>query len=282
MNTTAKKWFDGRRLLIATKHGKEKVIAPVLEKALGVTCIVPEDYDTDQFGTFTGEIERNEAPLETARRKCETAMSNYGYDLAIASEGSFGAHPLAGFLPCNDELLMLIDKRNRLEICERELSMQTNMNAASITTETELTEFAVRCGFPGHGIVLSLPGTEMITKGINDAHELIRTFRHYKTMSAEVKIETDMRAMLNPTRMKVIEKATVKLAGRINSLCPECHFPGFGITDALPGLPCEMCNRPTRSTLAYRYTCVKCRHSLQLPKSAKKKEDAAFCDYCNP
>ncbi len=282
MKATAKKWFEGRRLLIATKHGKERVIAPVLEQALGVICVVPSDYDTDQFGTFTGEIKRLVDPLETARKKCKAAMSKYGFDLAIASEGSFGPHPTIGFLPCNEELLLLIDQRNSLEITERELSTETNMDCANITTEDELHAFTRSCGFPEHGVVLSIPGTGEITKGIDTLQKLTRTFQRYKKTADKVLIETDMRAMHNPTRMKVIEKAVIKLSERILNHCPECYSPGFGISEAIPGLPCEMCNLPTKSTLAYRYSCLRCDHTLQLPKSDKKKEDAAFCDYCNP
>jgi hypothetical protein len=44
--------FPGRKLLIASKHQKEEVIAPLLEKALEVTCIVPANFDTDELGTF--------------------------------------------------------------------------------------------------------------------------------------------------------------------------------------------------------------------------------------
>ena len=127
MNGSSDKWFKGRRLLIATRHGKEAVIAPVLEEALGVRCIVPDNYDTDRFGTFTGEIPRAHDPVGTARLKCETAMDEYGLDLAVASEGSFGAHPSISFVPCNEELLVLIDRRNNLEIIARELSLETNM-----------------------------------------------------------------------------------------------------------------------------------------------------------
>jgi hypothetical protein len=32
--------FRGRNLLIATKHEKEKAIAPILEKELGVKCFI--------------------------------------------------------------------------------------------------------------------------------------------------------------------------------------------------------------------------------------------------
>lgn len=49
--------FTGRKLLIATKQKKEKVITPLLEKALGVICFINTDFNSDIFGTFTGEID---------------------------------------------------------------------------------------------------------------------------------------------------------------------------------------------------------------------------------
>jgi len=96
-------------------------------------------------------------------------------------------------------------------------------------------------------------------------------------------IETDMRAMYNPSRMKVIERATKKLADKINSLCPNCDNPGFGITDIQQGLPCEMCNFPTRSTLKYIYTCMKCNYEKEEKyPNGKLTEDPMNCDICNP
>ncbi|MFM8711078.1 MAG: DUF6671 family protein, partial [Sphingomonadales bacterium] len=85
--------FTGRKLLIATKHKKEIVLSPLLEAALGVHCFTDDRLDTDLLGTFTGEIERLDDPLTTARKKCEQGMALTGCDLAVASEGSFGAHP---------------------------------------------------------------------------------------------------------------------------------------------------------------------------------------------
>ena len=70
--------FVGRTLVIATQHQKEKVIAPALEAALGVRCIVPDQFDSDRFGTFSGEIPRIKTPLETARDKCIAAMQQSG------------------------------------------------------------------------------------------------------------------------------------------------------------------------------------------------------------
>ena len=43
--------FQGRELLIVTKHEKEKVISPILERELGVKCVVTDNFDTDILGT---------------------------------------------------------------------------------------------------------------------------------------------------------------------------------------------------------------------------------------
>jgi len=41
--------FRGRTILIATKHEKEKVIASIITKVLGVNCIVSLGFDTDEL-----------------------------------------------------------------------------------------------------------------------------------------------------------------------------------------------------------------------------------------
>ena len=102
--------FKNRKLVIATKHKKETVIAPLLEKYLGVHCFVPNDFDTDTLGTFTGEVERKGNALETVRQKCLLAMEQTNCDLGIASEGSFGPHPTIFIAHADDEFLLLLDK----------------------------------------------------------------------------------------------------------------------------------------------------------------------------
>jgi hypothetical protein len=127
------KLFNNRAVLIATKHHKEKVIAPLLQAHFNMTTAVPPDFDTDNFGTFSGEIERKNGALETLRQKCVAAMNQYGYDLGIASEGSFGPHPTLFFGHADDELLVIIDKKNNLEIIAREVSLDTNFNSETIS-----------------------------------------------------------------------------------------------------------------------------------------------------
>lgn len=146
--------FENRRLIIATMHKKESVIAPILEKELGINCFIDESFNTDSFGTFTGEVERQIDPVSTAREKCLQAMMMNDCDLGVASEGSFGPHPSLFFESANDELLIFIDKRNKLEILVRELSTETNFNGKQLKNENELLDFAKSIGFPEHGLIL--------------------------------------------------------------------------------------------------------------------------------
>lgn len=277
--------FTGRRLVIATKHEKEKVIAPLLEKALGVCCFVKEDFDTDTLGTFTGEIERKLDPIATARQKCLMAMELANCDLGIASEGSFGSHPSLFFVNADDEFLIFIDKKNNFEIIARELSMETNFNGKEIETEKDLFEFADSVKFPSHGLILrsSKEDYNQIIKGIIDASKLKEAFEELIEKSDSIYAETDMRAMYNPTRMSVIETATKKLVNKINSCCPECNVPGFGVTDVKKGLACNLCGSPTNSTLSFIYSCKKCNFKKEeLHPHQKTSEDPMYCDYCNP
>jgi len=277
--------FQGRNLVIATKHEKEKVIAPILESQLGVKCFVPSDLDTDKLGTFTGEVDRKEDSITTARNKCLMAMGLTNCDLAIASEGSFGSHPTIFFAAADDEFLVLIDKKNNIEISARELSLETNFNGSEIKTIDELKEFAVKSNFPSHGLILRKSKDDLneITKGITDEKLLNKTFFELIKNYGTAYIETDMRAMFNPSRLKVIEKTTKKLVEKIKSLCPNCDTPGFGIVDRKAGLRCEQCNFPTRSTLSYIYNCQKCNYKREVEfPNGKKTEDPMYCDICNP
>lgn len=277
--------FQSRRLLIATKHEKESVIAPLAEKALGVSCFVPKDFDSDLLGTFTGEVDRKLDPIATARQKCLMAMEMTDCDLAIASEGSFGQHPSLFFVKAGEEFLIFIDKKNNLEIISRELSTETNFNGRELKTEEALFEFANSVGFPSHGLILRKGREENadIFKGITDEKQLKNVFGHLQQKYGSVYVETDMRALYNPTRMGVIEEATKKLLDKINSQCPQCSMPGFGITDAKSGLKCSLCGSPTRSTLSYIRQCLHCHYlEEEMFPHKKKDEDPMYCDFCNP
>jgi hypothetical protein len=277
--------FKSRKMVIATMHNKEQVIKPILESNLGCICIVPPDFNTDQLGTFSGEIERESDPISTARKKCELAMNLTDTDMAVSSEGSFGQHPSIFFAHADDEFLLFVDRKNDLEIIVRELTLETNFNGGFVENEKELIDFAERAKFPSHGLILRKSSGDLInmTKGIVSYDELIVVFQSLKRKFGKVHIETDMRALYNPTRMKVIGNLTQKLVDKINFNCPNCSTPGFGKTDVKLGLPCDYCSFPTKSIKSHIYSCTKCAYSEEKKFPFDKlKEDPMFCDICNP
>ncbi len=282
---TVKALFKGRKLVIATKHKKEEAIAPLLEKMLGVKCFVPKNMDTDTLGTFTGEVARTDNPLAVARKKCEIAMALTNCDLAVSSEGSFGTHPVLFFAQANNELLILIDKKNNLEISASALSAETNFDASKIKSEKELIAFANKIKFPSHGLIIrkEKESKEGIYKDITCWKSLKEVFKKVISKYGEAYVETDMRAMNNPSRMLVIKAASKKLITKIQACCPQCNTLGFGITETKKGLPCQICNFSTRSILSYIYTCKKCLFTKEekYPNN-KKVEDPMYCDICNP
>lgn len=277
--------FKGRKLVIGTMHGKERVIAPALEKMLGVRCVVAAGLNTDQLGTFTGETERPWDPLTTARKKCLLAMEIADCDLAVASEGSFGPHPHIPFIPVDDEWLFFIDSKNKLELHSREVTTATNFGGMQVSNHEELTGFAQRAGFPSHGLILRTGegATTGIVKGITNMENLLAAFDTIQQLHGSAFVETDMRAMYNPTRMLQIEKAAESLAKKLACNCPACNTPGFGIMDAKTGLPCQCCGMPTQAVLSYVHRCVKCGYEKdELYPTSKQYADPAGCDICNP
>ena len=277
--------FKNIKLLIATKHQKELVIAPLFEKQLEVQCFVNENFDTDLLGTFSGEIERKLNVIETLRQKCLLAVKDTDFDLVVASEGSFGSHPTLFFASADDEFLMFKDLKNDIEIVARHLSIDTNFDSCLVKNQENLEEFASKVKFPSHGIILksSENNPEVILKDSESLSDLFNNYQILKQNFYGVFAETDMRANKNPTRMQVISETAQKLIEKITCLCPNCQFPGYEIKEVNAGLPCDLCGLKTKSTLSYTYGCSKCDFKQEeFYPLGKKTEDPTYCDFCNP
>ncbi|MGN6396011.1 MAG: DUF6671 family protein [Mucilaginibacter sp.] len=277
--------FFQRNFLIATSHKKEEAIAPVLREKFQANVIVPEGFNSDMFGTFTGEIERVGSPLDAARKKSKAAASAFNASLVIASEGSFGPHPSLYFVPADDEILLLTDYKNDLELAVREVSTDTNFSAKQVASLDEVKTFAEAAGFPGHKVILKKSNNDYshLVKNIKSWDELQLISKVFLADYGSLFIETDMRAMNNPTRMSVIAQTAEKLAVLMNSKCPHCKTPGFDVGKIVPGLPCISCKLPTESTLKYIYICKKCKyHQDSYYPNKKSFEDPQFCEWCNP
>lgn len=279
------RYLCGVNFSIATMHGKEQVIAPLFKQQFDALAHVPQNINTDLLGTFTGEVEREGDMLSVARKKCLMAMDMLNLDVGVASEGSFGSHPEWGFIPSATECVLLIDRKNGFEIHDSILSTETNYAGRFIKTEAELRAFAADAGFPAHGLILrkAESTSEEIFKGLEDEEKLKQAFFTLHDKYGAAFVETDMRAMHNPTRMKMIARCTQTLIEKIKSACPECRQPGFGVVEVIRGLPCRICAIPTRSVLAHLFICSGCgfREEKIFPGN-KQCEDPMYCDNCNP
>lgn len=282
-NLNLKSIFDQRELFVATMHGKEKVIGTKMKEAFGISSCIDKEFNTDEFGTFSGEIERLVSPYESAIKKCELAHEKFSYDLVIASEGSF--YMTFGFVSTNHEFILLKDFKNDLEIKADFVTHDTNFNGQLFNGVEGLEDFLDKCKFPSHALILrpKSDSFERMDKGVNNIVHLERLMQSYLNEFGSVYLETDMRAMFNPTRMLSISSATDKLVSKMKSNCPDCSVPGFGIKRVEDGLPCELCLAPTKGVKKHIYECDKCSFSNEILYPNKKSfQDPMYCDVCNP
>ncbi len=280
--------FSGRTLGVATIHGKERVIGPALMKALPLTGFTSIDgIDTDRFGAFSGEVQRELDPMETCKAKAEHGAVVSGLDLVIASEGSFGPYPPAPFMSCDQEILVLFDASNGSFFDYCHISLQTVFGGEECKNWGQVKDFAERMKFPEHGLVLRAQekwhAGDAMKKGITSERDLKDFADILLAQSGSCWVETDMRAMVNPTRMSVIEETAERFAQELAVTCPACGVCWFRITQALPGLPCELCGWPTESTRAYLRSCRSCAHTATSPRpDGKTTEEPTHCGNCNP
>ncbi|MBU3615872.1 hypothetical protein ICN20_01390 [Polynucleobacter sp. JS-Polo-80-F4] len=277
--------FSNRSVSLLTKHGKEKVIAEVLNTQVGCRLHQTDAYDTDLLGTFTQETPRYGSQLDAVRKKASIGMDLLKLDLGIANEGAFVNDPHSGMIPWNNELLVLIDQKHQLEITGFASGPAQNDNTY-ISHWEELEKFADSALFPSHYLVIK-PTDEyhpQSRKGIKDLSELKEAFEWAKGLSSKgiIYVENDLRAFANPTRMENIRRAAIDLASKMNSLCPQCQTPGFWVKDVKRGLPCNACGLATDQEIAKIWGCLKCDHELTEGMKVFKLADPSKCHHCNP
>ena len=276
--------YTGQTVAFLTQHGKESLIGPALQAALGCTVVRAEGYDTDLLGTFSGEVPRLESQLQTARTKARIGMELTGTHLGLASEGSFVPDPFGGLMPWNIEVLVWIDARHGLEIVGMAQGPARSLHRV-LRWWPELEKFAIEAGFPEHHLLLrpQSEGDPRIRKGLHDWHGLRQAFAacQQEAGNQQVYAENDHRAFCNPTRQAMIQRAGQDLLDKLQSCCPVCSLPGFAITGHTPGLPCRLCGRGTRLARSYTWQCAVCshRHEQDAPNT---HADPGRCNACNP
>lgn len=241
-------------------------------------------FDTDEFGTFTGEIARTLSPYQTCVLKATRAAERYDYELAIASEGSFGPHPSFPFIPSDHEIMVFLDRTNNWIIADQFTTPETNYRMMTINSQTKLDDFLTKAGFPEHALTLQTNSDKkVIAKGIRDDYALQCALASGFKLEKELFIATDMRAMMNPSRMQAIAVLAQRLADRIKCHCPYCCAPGFGFKETKGSLLCHQCVSPTSLYQQEIWGCIQCNYIEQHPrKDGLVAAEPQYCQYCNP
>jgi len=275
--------LENQSILLVTKHNKQEVIAPDFKKEFNAKVIVCENVDTDKFGMFSGEIKRIQSAKETVLNKAlEGLKLNTGFEFAIASEGSFGNHPDSVFLPYNEEWLVIVEKSTNEAVYAKSGTVKTNFANQITSNENEIESFLNRV--PNAKYVLKTALNEkIICKGVSKQSEILEKCKSYFEQGKQVLIETDLRAMNNPLRMKNIAATTKQLIENLKSKCPSCNQPGFSIQDSVPGLLCELCEFPSSYPKNHVKICAHCSFEQVVPPvHGLTRLEAQYCHFCNP
>lgn len=284
-SSISKSPYSNQTVVLTTKHQKLDLIAPILERELGMKLVLHE-ADTDELGTFSGEIERTSTASETATQKAKIGMKALGLPLGIASEGSIGPDPLMPFMKSDIEYLSFIDNEREIEIILTHRSLE--IIAGEIVTEpgVDIGSFLERVDFPNHKLIVvpNVADKTLAIKGIGTLVELKSAILLLAGQSKDGKVllQSDLRAHCSPSRQQNIKRAAELLAARINSPCPKCQCPGWGVTGYLKGLDCADCGEAvTKAIRAEISSCVKCPFEL-IGEHLAQFADPSTCDSCNP
>ncbi|MBS0536389.1 MAG: hypothetical protein JSR72_20245 [Proteobacteria bacterium] len=281
--------YAGRTAVVATMHGKEKAIGPSFCSRLGMTTLVPEMFDTDLLGTFTGEIPRFGSMEDAVIAKARAAIRITGHALSIASEGSYGPHPQIPFIAAGIELMVFVDDERGIVIKESLIDEAPVFAHVTARDGEDISAFLAQVGFPDHALIASPNKPGLIRprfhKGLNTKGALTAAMASSCAESTDgrVLVQTDMRAHMNPTRMQALEKLAGRLVERIACTCPSCRSPGFGVVGVEKGLPCEYCGGPSVLVRQDILGCVNCAHKeTRARKDGMTTAEQRFCTECNP
>ena len=275
--------------VLTSMHAKERVIGPILLDELGLIVGLATGVNTDQFGTFSRQVERTGSQLDAARAKIAAGFQYApSARVGLASEGSFGPHPYIPFLAIGRELVLMVDRESGVELTGYDASPDTNFGHAVVRDREAAFAFAQRVRFPEHGLIVmgcrdEQPAPDLLlTKDILDLTALETAVQPAIRLCGAAFVETDMRAHRNPTRMIAIERATRDLVRRFHSQCPNCGHRGFDVVERIPGLPCAWCGEPTNVIMAEALTCQSCGYSDERSVATAPTADPGQCYGCNP
>lgn len=277
--------YAGRTIILTSKHQKLDLFQESFHQKLAAE-VRELPLDTDLLGTFSGEIERVDSPLESAIKKARMGMQATGIPLGIASEGSIGADPTVPWIQADYELAVFVDSERDLVISQSYLSHEICAAKVTVGSGADLAEFLLKAGFPDHGLIVRPDSAiePFVIKGVRDYSSLELAIEQSLalTLNGLITIESDFRAMHSPTRRANIFKAAELLAARISNLCPQCNCPGWGRIGYLKGVSCSDCGLDNPEAIfKEELGCYKC-DLVEQGRVIRELLDPASCIFCNP
>jgi len=272
--------FAGATLALLTRHQKLPLVASALAP-LGFNLQLTEAFDTDQLGTFSGEIARTQTPLQAALHKAKLAAELTGARYGLGSEGSFGGGPLPGLLNWDQELLVWFDTQTGQQVVA-EASGAVSIRAQPFTTLASLHDILTQAP-SGQAWMLQLDTTakQPMYKGLQSQADIEAALTGSGWQSGQsVTLLPDLRAMHCPERQQYIRQAAMQLAAQLQQRCPACGAADFSVKSQQRGLPCASCLTATTAVLWRVQRCDCCGHQLNL--RTEQLADPACCPQCNP
>lgn len=278
--------YAGGRIGLATIHAKERAIAPPFRRLIDAKVVVAPNLNTDILGTFTGEVPRPDALVETSLLKAELVFRTMDVDCAIASEGSYGPIDRLPFNAGGLEIMAFVDRKRGIRLVETMTTHRTNWRLMAFEAGDPSVPQAVKSlGFPDYGVFVirgSVGGHTVKDLATLDAVVAAVDREARRSEDGKALVVADMRAHRNPTRMKVLRALAWRLARRLATLCPRCGAPGFGHMLSPRGLPCEACGEPTHWIDFEVDGCACCGHAVARPRSdGRRTAPRLFCKACH-
>lgn len=255
------------RFVLTSASQKERAIKPALEKYFSAQIVLVKSNESES--------------TSTAISKAQEGTKRTGEILGLGSQGTFTE-------AIDEEILVLFDQQRKHIVTERLRTGDTNYSLTTARSMDELDAFLKLMDFPTHGIVVTAdqPKPNAPTfKGIQDFRKLREALHSVLAYSETEKalVTTDMRAHMNPTRMRAIGVTAERLCKRLLQLCTKCAAPGFGVVAYTKGLECETCHSPTMLARQEHWICNACLHSETKGRSdGLTTSPSTYCTICNP
>lgn len=276
--------YPAKSACLLTKHGKETLLQPLINEALGLSLVRTNEFDTDLLGTFDGIVKRIRSPLNNARYKAKKACELNDSDVGIGSEGSFSTDNVTGLIPWTSEIIYWFDKKNQCELYGVHEGPSFHQ-CHQITSVKDLVNLTNDFDFEKQALMLSANTKRgyVVIKAITTAKILTDTTEQLLEESDENSclLSYDLRAHHSFNRRANISLAMYDLLNKIMTLCPNCQGVGFSMKEKKKGLPCKLCKQETELIISEIHACQFCDHK-EIIRYNDRLANPEFCSYCNP